>query len=405
MPQFVYTALDSDGKKVSGSVTAPSRTVVLEEVRRAGLRPISLQEKPDDDASSGTQAVRTGRVSQASVESFTRELANLLTAGVPLSRALEIVAHEAAQPAARQKWTEIRDDVMGGMSLAAALSRRPQLFSSVYVAMVKSGETGGFLNTVLEQIAEFRSREQDLKGRVKAALVYPALLACLATGVLAFLLTFFIPRFASIFADFGGALPALTRAIMAASAWLVRYGIALAGFLAACAVVVRRSLESEAGQRIVERTVLRMPGVGTVIARFALVRFCRMLGTLLAAGVPLVTALSVAQEAIGNRTLADTVSRGIEEVKAGSGLAQSLSAGRRLFPAAVTEMIAVAEESGRLDKELIRIASAYEADLDRQLRMLVAVIEPALLFLMAGIVGTVVVGMLLPVFTLQELIK
>jgi len=404
MPQFFYTAIDSNGRQVSGTLTAPGRAAVLEEVRRAGLRPVSLQETYEN-SSKRKPAGSPGRVSQASVESFTRELANLLTAGVPLSRALEIVAKEASQPAARQIWTDIRDDVMGGMSLSAALSRWPRLFSPVYVAMVNSGETGGFLNTVLEQIAEFRSREQDLKGRVKAALVYPVLLACLATGVLAFLLIFFIPRFASIFADFGGSLPALTRTIMAASGWLMRYGPVLAGFLIACAVVVRRSLESEAGQRVMEQLVLKLPGVGTVVARFALVRFCRMLGTLLAAGVPLVTALAVAREAIGNRTLADAVTQSIEEVKAGSGLAHSLSSGRRLFPAPVTEMIAVAEESGHLDRELIRIASAYESDLDRRLRMLVAVIEPALLFLMAGIVGTIVVGMLLPVFTLQELIR
>jgi len=404
MPQYLYTALDETGGEVSGVVTAPARSVVLEEIRLRGLRPLSLEEKQEEPAAGGAPG-GPGRVSQASVESFTRELANLLTAGVPLSRALEIVAHEAAQPAARHRWSQIRDDVMAGMSLAAALSRHPHLFSPVYVAMVKAGETGGFLNTVLEQIADFRSREQDLMGRVKAALVYPALLACLAAGVVAFLLTFFIPRFASIFADFGCSLPVLTRAIMAASGWLMRYGLGLVVFAGASVVVLKRALESEAGQRIVERMVLGIPGVGTITARFALVRFCRMLGTLLSAGVPLVTALTVAREAVGNRTLADTVSRGIEEVKAGSGLAQALASGSRLFPAAVTEMIAVAEESSRLDRELVRIASTYEAELDRQLRMLVAVIEPALLFVMAGIVGTVVVGMLLPVFTLQELIR
>ncbi len=404
MPQFFYTAIDSSGNRVSGTVSAPSRAVVLEEVRLRGLRPVSIEEKQHEEQQAGGGGI-PGRISQASVESFTRELANLLTAGVPLSKALDIVAREAAQPAARRRWSEIRDEVMGGSSLAAALSRWPELFSPVYVAMVRAGETGGFLNTVLEQIAEFRSREQDLKGRVKAALVYPSLLACLAAGVLAFLLVFFIPRFASIFSDFGGSLPGLTHAIMAASGWLMKHGIALAASVAVCAVVARRALESEAGQRIFERVVLRIPGVGRVTARFALVRFCRMLGTLLAAGVPLVTSLTVAREAVGNRTLADTVTRAIDDVKAGSSLARSLGTGNRLFPAAVSEMIAVAEESGRLDAELVRIASAYEADLDRHLRMLVAVIEPALLFIMAAIVGTVVVGMLLPVFTLQELIR
>jgi type II secretory pathway component PulF len=147
-----------------------------------------------------------------------------------------------------------------------------------------------------------------------------------------------------------------------------------------------------------------VPALGTVVARFALVRFCRMLGTLLRSGVPLVTALRVAREAIGNQTLADTVTHAVEEVQRGSSLARGLAASAQLFPPAVIEMVAVAEESGKLEKELIRLAGSYEADLDRQLRMLVAVVEPALLFVMAGIVGTIIIGMLLPVFTLQELI-
>ena len=154
-----------------------------------------------------------------------------------------------------------------------------------------------------------------------------------------------------------------------------------------------------------DRATLRLPGVGRVVARFALVRFCRMLGTLVGAGVPLVAALRVAKAAIGNQTLADTVTYATEEVQRGAPLARSLAASPQLFPVSVTEMVAVAEETGRLDKELIRLATAYEAELDRQLRMLVALAEPALLLIMAGLIGTVVIGMLLPVFTLQDLIR
>jgi len=298
----------------------------------------------------------------------------------------------------------IRDDVLGGAPLAGALAKWPKSFPSVYVAMVRAGEMGGFLDAVLEQIAEFRSREQDLKGRVKAALIYPMVLAVLASGVLTFLLTYFIPRFSSIFAEFGGSLPLLTRMIIALSGLLMKYGLAVALVAAVLIVGARRVLSGEAGRRAFERGILRVPGLGDVIARFALVRFCRMLGTLLHAGVPLVTALRVAREAIGNQTLADAVSHAVEEVQRGSSLARSLAASAQLFPASAVEMVAVAEESGRLDKELIRLAASYEGELDRRLRMLVAVVEPALLFVMAGVVGTVVIGMLLPIFTLQELI-
>ena len=258
---------------------------------------------------------------------------------------------------------------------------------------------------MLQQIADFRTREQELKGKIKAAMVYPCVLACLACAVLVFLLTFFIPRFSGIFAEFGSKLPLLTRAIVVVSGWLMHYGWLIAIFVVGAVITGRRAATSESGKRFIERVVLRTPAVGLVSARFSLVRFCRMLGTLVGAGVPLVTALRVAKEALGNQTLADTVGHAIEEVRRGVALSRSLSNSPLLFPASVIEMIAVAEETGRLDKELVRLSAAYEGELDRNLRMLVALAEPALLMIMAGLIGTVVVGMLLPVFTLQDLIK
>jgi type IV pilus assembly protein PilC len=231
-----------------------------------------------------------------------------------------------------------------------------------------------------------------------------AFLATLSCAVLIFLLTYFIPRFSGIFTEFGAALPSLTLAIIAASRALTKYGLLVVMVVVVLVVLARRVLKSESGKRYAERAMLKMPALGAVLSRFALVRFCRMLGTLLGAGVSLVAALKVAREAIGNQTLADAVTVSIEQVQRGTGLAKSLAACERLFPSSVTEVIAVAEESGRLDKELVRLATANEVELDRRLRMLVALAEPALLFIMAAIVGTVVIGMLLPVFTLQEFI-
>jgi len=404
MPVYTYKALDRTGKEVSGALTAPGRTALLEQIANDGLYPVHVTEGAQGASARPLRRVG-GRVSQASVESFTRQLANLLTAGVPLSRALNLLSQEAAQPAAAAQWTAIHDDVVGGMSLADALALRPRSFPPVYVAMVRAGEAGGFLELVLEQIADFRSREKDLKGRVKAALIYPAVLAVLAAGVLIFLLTYFIPRFSVIFAEFGGALPLLTRMIVGTSNFLFRYGLVVVTAIALIALGLQRLGASAEGKRLMERFLLGIPAVGQVIARFALVRFCRMLGTLLGAGVPLVPALRVAREAVGNQSLADTVVHAVENVQRGASLARSLAGSAKLFPPAVVEMVAVAEESGRLDKELVRIAAAYEGELDRRLRILVALVEPALLFLMAGIVGTVVIGMLLPVFTLQDLIR
>lgn len=405
VPVFTYKAIDSGGAKTSGSLSAQTRSAALEEVSRKGLVPVSVDE--EQAAKTPRQGLRLGgsRVPQTAIEAFHRELANLLTAGVPMIRALSILRREASHPAARKQWSAIHDDVGGGMPLADAMTKWPRSFPNVYVAMVRAGETGGFLDAVLMQIADFQSRQQNLKSKVRSAFAYPAVLGVLATGVLVFLLTYFIPRFSSIFMDFGAALPALTRGIVAISKAVVDYGLLVVLGAVVIAILLRRVLKSPSGRRMAERTILRLPAIGATVARFALVRFCRMLGTLLGAGVPLVTSLRVAREAIGNETLADMVHRAIEQVQQGKSLARSLAGSERLFPASVVEMIAVAEETGRLDTELKRLALVYEEELDRQLRMLVSLAEPVLLFVMAGIVGTIVVGMLLPVFTLQELIR
>ena len=231
------------------------------------------------------------------------------------------------------------------------------------------------------------------------------MLAVLACAVLIFLLTFFIPRFSGIFKQFGSNLPWLTQVIVNASHFLTDYWWAFAGVVIGVAIALKRAGSSEGGKRFLERTMLKTPLLGKVAARFGLVRFARVLGTLVGAGVPLVTALKASREALGNQTLADAVSHAIDEVQRGQALSKSLSGNTLLFPASVIEMIAVAEETGRLDKELVRLSIAYEAELDRNLRMLVALAEPLLLFVMAGLIGTVVVGMLLPVFNLQDLIK
>jgi type II secretory pathway component PulF len=406
MTMFQYTALGADGRSTTGTVPADSRVAAIAAVVKKGLHPVNVEEQGGKAVAAPVVAPASpGRITQRHVEQFTRELASLLAGGVPLSRALQLLRRETKAPGPKALWSQIHDDVVGGMALADALAKHSRVFSSVYIAMVRAGEAGGFLDVVLNQIADFRTREQDLKGRVKGAMVYPCVLAVLAIAVLIFLLTFFIPRFSGIFAEFGAALPLLTRIILAVSNVVTHYGpfVAIAVILAV--LIGRRAAATEGGRRNIERAILGTPALGTVVAYFAMVRFCRMLGTLLGAGVPLIASLRVAKEAIGNQTLADTVGRGIDEVQRGASLARSLGAAEKLFPASVVEMIAIAEETGRLDKELVRLSISYESELDRQLRMLVALVEPLLLFVMAGLIGTVVLGMLLPIFNLQDLIK
>lgn len=404
MSTFAYTAIGRDGKQTTGTLAADTRSAAIAQVVQKGLHPVAVNEQKGGAVARAAVVPTAGRVKQKYVESFTRELSNLLAGGVPLARAMSLLKREASNPAAKYLWTALHDDVVGGTALADAMAKFPKAFSSVYVAMVRAGEAGGFLDVVLGQIADFRTREADLKGKVKAAMVYPVLLACLATAVVIFLLTFFIPKFSGIFEQFGGKLPTLTKMIIVASDVIKHYGLFVAGGVVIAVVLARRALASDAGRRSLEKGILNTPVLGQVIAHFALVRFARMLGTLVGAGVPLVASLKVAREAIGNQTLSDTVSNAIEEVQRGEALSKALGKSAKLFPASVVETIAVAEETGRLDKELIRLASTYEGDLDRQLRLLVSVAEPLLLFIMAGVIGTIVVGMLLPVFNLQDLI-
>ena len=409
MAVFSYTAIDRQGTSTRGSVPAESRAGAMDAVTRLGLMPVEIREAAvaSSGGAAGLLAVapRPAKVPPRAVEAFTRELANLLTGGLSLSRALALLKREAAHPGARYVWGRVHDDVVGGDSLAEALSKWPQVFSNVYVAMVRAGEAGGFLHVVLQQIADFRQREQDLKGKLTAALIYPAILCVFGTAVVFALLIFFIPMFKSIFEGFGEQLPLLTRGVVALSEFAGSYGLLILGGVVIGALTLRRSAQSEQGRRMLERWLLSTPAIGTILARFALVRFGRMLGTLIGAGVPLVAALRVAREALGNQTLADSISEAIEQVQRGTPLSLALATNVQLFPASVVEMISVAEETGRLNEELTRLAATYEVELDRRLRMLVALVEPLLLLFMAAAIGTIVISMLLPLFTLQDMIR
>jgi type II secretory pathway component PulF len=414
MPVFQYKALQADGAMAEGQLEAPGRQEAFRQMEGLGLRPVSLSEKAAAAAQKGfalpalaslSFRKKSKKVSPRMLENFTRLLSSLLAAGVPLSRALVILYKEATTPAASEKWKEVHDLVVDGMSLADAMAKSPETFPRVYVAMVQAGETGGFLDLVLAQIADFQSREKELKSKVMAAMLYPCILLVLALGVLVFLLTFFIPRFQVLFANLGAALPLPTQIVLGISHVLRSYGLFVVVGLVVLGYFVRTWVMSEKGRRIWEGLILRVPIVGPLMAQFAMARFCRMLGTLLGAGVSLVQALSVARKSIGNQILVDAVSGSIERVQEGGQLGASLANCRGLFPSSVLEMISIAEESGKLDAELVRIANVTEGDLDRELKTAVAFAEPLMLFFIAGFIGGIFISMVLPIFTMQEHIK
>lgn len=436
MASFTYRALQPDGRIAEGDVDAGGRQEALRQLEGRGLRPIKLKERngggapssgarpsaarstPKEAASKGKAPAagpnaapkpfslgNSNKITPRMLENFTRLLSSLLAAGVPLGRALTILIKEAVSPAAGAQWKKVHDLVVDGLSLADAMARSPETFPRVYTAMVEAGETGGFLDVVLAQIADFQAREKEMRAKVTTALLYPVILLILALGVLIFLLVFFIPRFQTIFTGFGAKLPLLTQMIVSTSEFLRSYGLfALVG-VGVAGYALRNWFVSEQGRRQWEGMILRAPVVGSLVAQFAMARFCRMLGTLLGAGVPLVNGLNVARRSIGNQILVDAVSNSIERVKEGKQLGPSLGDCRTLFSGSTLEMISVAEESGRLDGELVRIANVTENDLDRQLKTAVALAEPLMLFLIAGFIGTIFIGMVIPIFSLQDHIK
>jgi type II secretory pathway component PulF len=422
MPTFSYRALQADGKFAEGMLDAAGRPDALRQIEILGLRPVKVTEKAGakNAAKNGAPAkaangeagasslnlssfkFESKKVSAKELENFTRLLSSLLAAGVPLSRALVILQKETTNTAAKAKWKEIHDAVVDGLSLSDSMAKAPETFPGVYVAMVEAGEAGGFLDVVLAQIAEFQAREKEMKAKVLTAMLYPAILAVLGVGILIMLLTFFIPKFQGIFNNLHTSLPLITQIIIGASHLVRSYGLLVAAGLVGMVFALRAWFVSAKGRRMWEGMILKTPLVGPLIAQFAMARFCRMLGTLLGAGVALVQGLNVARRSIGNQILVDAVGQSIERVQQGNRLGQSLADCRILFSGSTIEMISVAEESGRLDGELVRLANGTENDLDRNLKTAVALAEPLLLFLIAGFIGTIFIGMLLPVLTMSQ---
>ncbi|MGO8764209.1 MAG: type II secretion system F family protein [Limisphaerales bacterium] len=412
MPTFQYKALKADGKIAEGVLEAPGRPDALRQIETLGLRPVNLAEKASSAAKNGSAApanfsfkFETKKISPKALENFTRLLSSLLAAGVPLSRALVILYKEATVPVVAAKWKEVHDLVVDGLSLSDAMAQSPQTFPRVYTAMVEAGEAGGFLDVVLAQIAEFQMREKELKSKVLTAMIYPAILFCLASLILTALLVFFVPMIQQVFATIHGTLPLITQMVIGASHLVRSYGILVFIALVVTIVSLKTWFNSAKGKRVWEGFVLRAPLIGPLVAQFAMARFCRMLGTLLGAGVPLVQSLNVARRSIGNQILVDAVAQSIERVQQGGRLGQSLADCKMLFSGSVLEMISVAEESGRMDTELIRIAAVTEGDLNRNLQTAVSFAEPLMLFFIAGFIGVIFIGMLLPVLTLSTNIR
>jgi general secretion pathway protein F len=408
MPQFAYKAKKDDGSVVTGTLQAESERSALDSLGRMGVFPMEIESRSEDKpgapraSSAPRQAHR--RVKAADVALFTRQLADLMRAGVPLNRALHTLAAQTSNLTLAETIDEIEKQVSGGASLHEALGKFPGLFSGLYLSMVRAGEAGGFLEDVLLRLALFIEKDQDLRSRISSAMAYPILLVVIGSAAIIFLMVFFIPRFSEIFKKMGDSLPLPTQIVMAVSYSLRDYWMFVAVGLVALVITWKRVLVTGPGRRVVDRLRVQIPLFGEIVKKNAVSRFTRTLGTLLKSGVAILGALDISKAAMANAVLMEDIDEASAGVKQGKGLAEILRSSR-YFPAMVIDMIAVGEESGNLDEVLINVADSYDIQVERAVRVFVTLFEPALLLVMATVVGFIVIAMLLPVFTLSSMVK
>jgi general secretion pathway protein F len=394
MPDYLFEALGKAGDRSNGTLTATSEREAALMLDARGLFPVRINEaKTRASASSGRRV--KGRV----ISAFYSQLADLLQSGVPLLRSLDILEKQSSNQALSFALREVRARVADGTTLADAMRPYPKVFNELAVSMVRAGQEGGFLEDVLRRIADFTEHQEDLKGKVVGSLAYPVVLGVIGFIILNVLVIFFVPNFEPIFAKLKekGRLPGLTTFIIGLSHFMIDnwwwmlplVGAAIFGF-----IYWKRS---PTGRIVFDRIKLKVPVGGKLVLSLALGRFTRILGTLLANGIPILRSLEIAKDSTGNRVLAEAIHESAENITAGQKLAAPLRR-CKYFPSDVVEMIAVAEESNSLEKVLVDIANALEKRSARQLELFVKLLEPFMLLFMAAIILVVVMGLLLPVF-------
>lgn len=397
MPEFVYTARDVTGQRVTGTLTAGSEREVLAQLANQSLFPVQVQAQKKSGASQSNRRVRGQTMAIAYAQ-----LAGLMRSGVPLLKSIAVLRDQSSHATLKEVLDDVYRRVEDGASLAEAMARYPRVFSDLAVQMVKAGGEGGFLEEALDRVAQFTEQYEDLKSRTVGALAYPVFLTVVGTLVVAVLIVFFVPRFATIFESLRsrGELPAMTDALLWFSELLQNYGLFVLLVAMAAALLLRARLLTDAGRRWLDLAKLNMPLVGSIFQNLAVARFCRVLGTMLRNGVPILKSLEVSRDAAGNRVLSEAIAKASENISSGQSLASPLAA-CGYFPITVVEMIAVAEESNTLDTVLVEIADGLERRTQRRLELMVRLIEPILLLILAGIVLMVVMALLLPVIKMS----
>ena len=403
MPSFRFKAVAPNGEVLQGQMEAASTDEVVAKLHEQGNLP--LEAIPADQAAGAGlgSLFRSTGVSQADIANFTQQLATLVGAGLPLDRSLLVLAELAESPRLKRLVDRIRDEVRGGVSLSEALERQHGVFSRLFINMVRAGEMGGTLDHTLTRLSEYLERAQELKSSVVSALIYPCILLLLAGGAMIFLLVFVIPNFMPLFEQLGGELPILTQIVLA-MANALRYGwwaIALA--VSGVAVYFQRQFADPVTRLIWDTRLINLKWIGDLLIKIDTARFARTAGTLLKNGVPLLSAMTIARNVLGNSALAEQVETATKDVKTGGSLAHALAVGKR-FPRMALQMIAVGEETGQLDDMLLRAADTYDREVRTTIDRLMAAFVPVMTILLAGFIALIVISMVTAILSLNELV-
>lgn len=401
MPNFTYKAKDGKGKLLQGAMEADSRIVVTNRLQAMGYFPIDVRaDESKKKKAEGFGGFFQKRIKTKDITSMNRQMADLIAAGIPLVKALTIITNQTPNESLKEIISRVSSDVQGGDTLALAMSRHPRIFSKLYCAMVRAGEIGGMLDSILERLADFAEVEEEIRGKIKAALAYPVVMVVAGIGAIVVLMTVVIPRILKIFSDLHQTLPLPTQILISILDFVKGNWYFLVGGLAIAVIAFWRFIKTEEGKLLWHTFQLRIPIIGDLVKKQQVARFARTLGSLLKNGVSILNSLEIVKEVMSNRIVKDEMSRVSDAITQGSGIAAPLR-DSKVFPPVVVNMISIGEETGRLPDVLLRVAASYEMEVDRSVKTMTSLIEPLIILGMGLVVAFVVISMLLPIFTLD----
>jgi len=401
MGTFAYTALEPSGKRKTGFLDAANVEVAKAQILAEGRFVLEIKEHRVAVKRANSKG---GKPNRAELALFTRRMADLADAGLPLDRVLQVVSEQSESAVLTDIAEQALDDVRSGLPVSEALGKHPKYFPTVFIQTLRAGEASGQFPQVASRLADFQEKEVARRSLVVSAMVYPIILATVAVGVVIFLLTFVVPRLSGIFADLGSDLPVTTQILLATTGFLTNNWALVIGGIVAFVVAFRAWVMTDAGARTKDQFLLKAPIIGPVIQKATVSRFARVLGTLVYGGVPILEALSLAGQAAGNRVFLEKSRMVEEEVKEGRSIADSMrDAGA--FPPVLTHMVAIGEETGDLPKMLGRVSDSLDFEVDNGTKRLTALVEPLIVLFMGAFVGFVVLSVALPIFAAQDLAK